>query len=70
VTQACVDHRRLQPLPFDRVAGEVVRGEGLLSIEVVNVLQVGEQGEECFAKQVRRSGAVRRALDVLGELTI
>jgi DNA replication and repair protein RecF len=59
-----------EALPYSRVVGDVVRATGHETIEVVNVRQPGEPGEERFAKQVRLNGAVRRALDVVGRLNV
>lgn len=57
-------------LPFSRVSGEVVRSDGVETLEVVNVRQVGEHGEERYAKQARMNGAAKRALDILGRLNV
>lgn len=57
-------------LPFSRVSGEVVRAEGVETLEVVNVRQAGEHGEERFVKQARVNGVQKRALDMLGRLNV
>jgi DNA replication and repair protein RecF len=56
-------------LPFCRVAGEVLRGDGRTRLELVWVRQA-EAGEERYAKQVRVNGVARRALDALGRLNV
>jgi len=59
-----------EPLPFSRVSGEVVRAAGHDHLEVLNLRQTTDHGEERFTKQVRLNGVPRRALDVLGRLNV
>lgn len=59
-----------EPLPFSRVAGEVVRSAGTDRLEVVQLRQAGDHGEERYTKQVRLNGSPRRAMDLLGRLNV
>ena len=57
-------------MPFSRVWGEVALAGGHQTVEVLNVRQAVEQGEERFAKRLRVNNVPRRALDVLGLLNV
>ncbi len=57
-------------MPFSRVQGEVVRSGESVAIEVVNVLQAHDYGEESFSKRARIGGVPKRALDVIGTLNV
>jgi len=59
-----------EPLPFARVWGEVARGGEAVRIEVRSVRQAPDDGDERYTKRVEVNHAPRRALDVIGLLTV
>jgi len=57
-------------IPFSRACGEVVRGAEHVRIEVLNVRQSVEFGEERYSKRTQVNDLPRRALDVIGVLNV
>ncbi len=55
--------------PFSRLAGEVVRKDGLHVVEVIQA-RLGDRGEERFVKRVRVDGLPRRAMEAIGSLQV
>lgn len=57
-------------MPFWRVRGEILRSGETLALEVVNVLQPQDLGDESVSKRVRLDGVPKRAFDVIGTLNV
>ncbi len=57
-------------MPFGRVWGEIARSDGTETIEVLNVAQSADGGEERYAKRTRVNNAPRRAFEVIGHLNV
>lgn len=57
-----------EPLPYARLVGRVVRGDGEVSIEIT-LTQQANNGDR-YRKQIRLNGVARRAMDLLGQLNV
>ncbi len=57
-----------EPLPYARLVGRVARQEGEVSIELTLTRQENNEGR--YRKQIRLNGVPRRAMDLLGQLTV
>jgi DNA replication and repair protein RecF len=55
-----------EPLPYARLVGQVVRGDQELAIEIT----LTQQGNGRYRKQMRLNGVAKRAMDLLGQLTV
>lgn len=57
-----------EPLPYARLVGRVARGESEVTIELTLIRQENNEGR--YRKQIRLNGVPRRAMDLLGQLTV
>jgi DNA replication and repair protein RecF len=55
-----------EPLPYARLVGQVVRGDQELSVEIT----LTQQANGRYRKQMRLNGVAKRAMDLLGQLTV
>lgn len=59
-----------EPLPFSRVAGDIVKASGRTHIEIVVVQPPGDVDGGRLEKRVKIDGVARRALDLLGHMNV
>lgn len=59
-----------EPLPFSRVAGDVVRATGRVHIEIIVVQPPEASAGGRLEKRVKVDGVTRRALDLLGQVNV
>ncbi len=57
-----------EPLPYARLVGRVARGGSELTVEITLTRQENNAGR--YHKQIRLNGVPRRAMDLLGQLTV
>jgi DNA replication and repair protein RecF len=57
-----------EPLPYARLVGRVARDAGELTVEITLTLQDADASR--YRKQIRLNGVDRRAMDLLGQLTV
>ncbi len=57
-----------EPLPYARLVGRVARGGAEVTVEITLTRQENHEGR--YRKQIRLNGVPRRAMDLLGQLTV
>jgi DNA replication and repair protein RecF len=57
-----------EPLPYARLVGRVVRAASEVAVEIT-LTQQGDNGTR-YRKQIRLNGVAKRAMDLLGQLTV